>query len=132
MAILNRTSCCGMRELYIGGSTPLQCMKTVTQNVSSRVYSSKTRSYVQHFGLAFSHVVFTQNVHPNDFAEYDKGTYGYGHRLAAYIKKNKLGNITVSKTATNPNTENPITVFLWTINKAGLERFWSVKIKRST
>lgn len=40
----------------------------------------------------------------------------YGTRLAAFITTHKLGTVTSLDRFTNPNTGNPITIFVWYID----------------
>lgn len=46
-----------------------------------------------------------------------------GWKLAAYIRKHKLGTIVGGRKAVNPNSGNDLRVWLWTINRPALERW---------
>ena len=116
---------CGMRDLYIGYEErdPEKILKQLCKSKYCQTirYRYPAES-VKEFSPRFSHIVFSQAV-----ATYDH--YTYGKRLAAYIRKHKLGHVSVSKTAPNPNTRNQITAFVWTLDPAGLKRWWSERNK---
>lgn len=47
-----------------------------------------------------------------------------GKELSSFIKKNKLGTITMSPVRVNPNSDNSLRVYLWTISRANLRKYW--------
>lgn len=68
-----------------------------------------------------SHIVFSQ--------AYDRGAkvkpgQGYADKLAAYIRANDLGHVVRSRVATNPNSGNRLTVYLWAVNKRSLTSWY--------
>lgn len=48
-----------------------------------------------------------------------------GTELAAYIKKNKLGQVVKTRAARNPNSGNRLKVWTWTLSFTALQRWWS-------
>src|SRR3990167_10514858 len=117
MALLRSTSCCGMRELYIGNSTPEACLVMLCKKSIIARWNYENARLEKSFYLRYSHVVFTQAsgryYHPGNRLR------NYGHKLKDFITTNKLGDVSVSKTSINPNTNHHVTAFVWTINKAG-------------
>lgn len=53
----------------------------------------------------------------------DTARRGKGRRLAAYIKKNKLGTITATAQKINRNSGNKIQVWVWSIDYKALDRW---------
>lgn len=47
----------------------------------------------------------------------------YGKAFARYILKNKLGSVTCSRRAKNPNSPNVVTAWIWTPDHENLEAF---------
>jgi hypothetical protein len=47
-----------------------------------------------------------------------------GKNLRKYILKNKLGTITMSPIRVNPNSDNSLRVYIWTISRANLRKYW--------
>lgn len=54
-----------------------------------------------------------------------------GSQLAAYITKEKLGTIWQSPEQHNPNTDNTIVLWVWTVNKGAWDK-WMEKSLQST
>lgn len=52
-----------------------------------------------------------------------EGGFKVGERLAAAIKKHKLGSVVVTRSAINPNSDNHIKAYMWKINPMALERY---------
>ena len=118
---------CGMRNLYIGYAErdPEKILKQLCKSVHcQQTHYRAPEGMIKKFSPRFSHIVFSQAVNHYD------GCHGaYGKRLAAYIRKNKLGYVSKSKTGNNPNTQNAITAFVWTLDQEGLKLWWA---KRQT
>ena len=135
MPTLTAMGCCGLRELYIGWdyasldqrTTPVDAVKFLCQQFSGRKMNTRTREFKATLNLSMCQVVFTQNTKAKD-AE-DTSALNYGVRLATYITKHKLGSVVQSETAKNPNTSNPITVFVWTLNAKNLRTWWAAHNK---
>ena len=51
-----------------------------------------------------------------------------GKTLEAYLRRNKLGTVTKSMPAINPNSKNSLTVWVWKINKKKLETYKNKEI----
>jgi hypothetical protein len=66
-----------------------------------------------------AHMIFTQNMASRS---------GYGFRFAEFIKKNHLGKVTVGHGGRNPNSENHVIVFVWTLNQGAVLRWWNGQI----
>ena len=118
MPNLRGTSNCGMRELYLdnGYEQPPQVVAYLcTQFSRKRVVGGKL---VPSLSIPFIHVIFSENL-----------KNGYGAKLAAYIEKQHLGYVVSTKTRANPNTSNPITAYIWTLNRAGLAKWWKAQKK---
>lgn len=67
-------------------------------------------------GLDASHVLFSDKV-PTGRA------LSRGAKLAAFITAKHLGHVAASRVAKNPNSENNIQAWLWTVNHAALATF---------
>lgn len=52
---------------------------------------------------------------------------GNGKALASYITKNKLGTITATRGRRNPNSNNIIKVWVWSINRKALNKHFGYK-----
>lgn len=52
-------------------------------------------------------------------------------KLIAFINKNKLGNVTVSNSVTNPRTGNKIKVFVWQLNRKNLYKWLKIALRIS-
>lgn len=54
-------------------------------------------------------------------------TYGdeptYGQDFAEFIKENKLGKVVETKPVINPNTDNTIVAWLWTVDWIALKKW---------
>lgn len=94
MAIVSSTQCCGMKELS-EISLDISPEDTI-RSVLPRIYKS--------CGL----VIFTGVL-----------VHGYGKRLADYIEKHKLGQVRQSLPRTNPNTNNRIAAWIWSVSTNG-------------
>lgn len=103
MAEIGEMFCCGVREMaQIGGDTPEQSVMSLAEH--------RFEAY-DHDGYAFA--IFTAAC---------KETYG--EKLAAYIKKNRLGAVKKSTWKDNPNTDNPVRVYIWELAQTNLKRWF--------
>lgn len=55
------------------------------------------------------------------FSDVHTSQYKHGKALASLIKRLKLGKVVVSYTVTNPNTENRVRAWMWSVNQKALE-----------
>jgi hypothetical protein len=103
--ILDANGCCGVREFHgISQGTPTQIIKDFA-TLAEDPYNDSDN---------FAHVFFTQA---------GKRTT-YGTRLAEYIKRLDLGSVVSTPVETNPNSGNPLKMFVWTVNwKALREKY---------
>lgn len=66
-----------------------------------------------------------------DDLSYNGGEGTNGHRLAAFIEKNRFGEITKTGRALNPNTGNPICIWTWAVDHDKLRKYYkAMKIKK--
>lgn len=122
--------CCGIKELcnigYIPPKQAIQdfCFQRTAPEILAIDYSGdpvrqaqRTREILNNnkFGCAF--VLFTQ-------AYSQDNPDGYGYKLKAYIKNQGLGAVTVAGQERNPNSNNLVTIFIWTINHTALFKWW--------
>jgi hypothetical protein len=56
-------------------------------------------------------------------------TKGWGEAFAAYIRKQKLGEVTASKRRKNPGHATTVTVFTWALNRTALVRWAKAYLK---
>lgn len=49
----------------------------------------------------------------------------YGNRFRAYILKHKLGTVLASAGKVNPNSGNHVKVFLWTVHKGNMQKYFT-------
>jgi hypothetical protein len=63
-----------------------------------------------------AHIIFTQ-------ASRGKVKTGYGYTLRDYIVSQKLGTVVCSTPSKNPNTQNNVTVFVWTLDMPGIRQW---------
>ena len=106
MASLNGLSCCGVRE--IDGLRLFGVRKSMKDIAPDILH-----------GCAF--VIFTGVVSENVSENAQ-----YGQRFAKYIIKNRLGEVTASPRRLNPNSQNMLAVWIWTVDHEALAR-WVVR-----
>lgn len=103
--------CCGILELVdISGEIGLPGYDDRKDGVEL-VVGYAARSSAAHF-------IFSEAGRPSEA--------DYARLLAAYIRKHKLGTVVRSRSAVNPNSGNSLRAFLWTPNRAALQR-WRLK-----
>lgn len=54
----------------------------------------------------------------------DIDTQKYGAALAKYITDNELGQIAASKSKINPNSDNRLRVWVWSVSDRAFHRWW--------
>lgn len=57
------------------------------------------------------------------FSQAGKGA-SYGTDFAKFIETNNFGTVTASNSLVNPNSGNPVTVFVWELNQDALKDWW--------
>lgn len=116
MASLKLTSCCGLGEAaglsYPQDSSFKTQMRAILKGkkLLARYMNYYTGAF-QRFHLRKGAVIFTSNT-------LERGNYA--STFASNITRARLGTVQKFKPFTNPNTDNPITVYLWTINQEAL------------
>jgi hypothetical protein len=125
---LHQMMCCGLRELHglewEAREGPAYAMKEFIHAACPKRQEFKWRDgkYIKQYlsRLYFSHVVFS---------EAKDGAGAYGEQFAAYIKKNKLGDVVASQRRVNPNSGNQVKLWVWTLNKQELVKWAAKNIK---
>lgn len=56
--------------------------------------------------------------------------YKYGHVFAAFILKNKLGDVQEIGPTLNPNSGNRLQVWVWTVDRPALEKWYRADLKK--
>lgn len=123
MSSARLTSCCGLGEIanlsYPYDQTFEQQLKGALRNkkvIVRRSYydyhNGASRSYT--YSLFKGALFFTSNTNERD---------NYAEQFAEGLRKNKLGKVTKLPAFKNPNTTNPITVYMWVIDKDRLIAF---------
>lgn len=112
---VNETSCCGLREIsgLSEHRTPAIAMQAFCRFSLGLDYNYNGRLGRT---LEFSHAVFTAATGKND----------YGEKFAAFILRNKLGTVTPSQRRNNPNSGNPLKVWVWTLHQTNVKK-WAQK-----
>jgi len=112
---IRQLSCCGLRELsgLQGPDSPRMKMKEFIRTSCPRSgrYDFRSGRYSYVGSLRFSHVIFS---------EARDGAGDYGERFAAFIRRNKLGDVVASLRRVNPNSGNQVKCWVWTLNKPNL------------
>lgn len=101
MATLNdNAACCGIKEIDgIMGYKP----ETIFKDIAHTWFDND-------YGYAY---IFFSTTSPSKS----------GHNLATYITKHKLGTITKMRPVKNGNTENMLTMWVWTVNKKNFKAY---------
>ncbi len=117
---LERVSCCGLREAEDVGvhETPEEALQDLCANASTAdpYGRSEANQLFQPSLGGFSHIVFT------GAAATSRRTYA--DKLAAYIRRHKLGAVTTARKARNPNSGNILGVYVWTVNRRVLAAWY--------
>ncbi len=103
MSIDQINSCCGIGEIESLGDDPKYMIGEAVEDHED--------------GDGYSMYVFTDNV-----------SYGAGRKLAAYIRRMKLGRVTQSPVVSNPRHSSRVRLWCWIVNKKSLSK-WATKNK---
>lgn len=117
MITVRHMACCGLREItgLSNGDLPITQMKQFLK----KVFAADGFSGGKYSRLMCSHVVFTEARHPR----YDNGQPKYGHNFAAFIRANSLGTVSASRIGVNPNSNNQVKFWVWTIDGENLKKW---------
>lgn len=113
------THCCGLGDLagiQDGDVTPEQCV--------TAVLNDQPVAFV-----TFAQATFNTSSDldsPEDVRLY-KHINGAGKRLAAYIRKHKLGSVTGGSVHRNPNSGNPLRVWLWALDREAIRKWYNAR-----
>lgn len=102
IASLESTECCGIREL----NNIMECStarEAVVDAAEEWYENGKDGAYIFFSTTNESRI---------------------GHAIAIYIEKYKLGVVHKTHPTRNPNSENMLTMWVWTVNKANFQAFW--------
>jgi hypothetical protein len=95
------TNCCGVGELYdLDGRGPEENIRDM-----QRILRREVSLWVSLKAVYLFH---------------DAVWYGNGRKLAAYIRKHKLGELVETGKVRNPNSRRLIQAWLWTIDKKAI------------
>lgn len=103
MAHLQKTHCCGIRELDgVQGCTALQA----AIDAANDWFAGEVRNgaYI-FFSTTSGHKI--------------------GHNLAVFIEEHGLGKVIQTKPNRNPNSGNLLTMWVWTVDKKNFKAFWN-------
>lgn len=108
--IFNRTSCCGIRELYgISDKSP----ELILYSLGYYLAQNET--------VNGSHYLFSDNTGGHDDH--------YGEILRDYILEQGLGTVVETPFTHNPNSGNMLKAFLWTINQEAFNVWYTTKVQ---
>ena len=105
MVDVRSTECCGVVELDGVGYDS-------AQSIVEQVHEE----WGDYDHTKFRYVVFNDT--PTQGSDRPSGA-----KLANFIKKNKLGDIIVTKSNINPNSGNSLRVWVWTYNRQAVGNF---------
>lgn len=110
MELQSYLDCCGLREMS-GIAAPAG---TILKQFGSYCYNDGVGVAFRYEDAKFRHVIFSQAG--------ARSTYGV--KLAAFITRHKLGTVVASPTKINPNSGNPLKVWIWTVNHQRTYNWW--------
>lgn len=96
------TECCGIREMN-GVMDSNNAEEAVTDAAQNWFEGNKEGAFIF-------------------FSVIDKAEIG--DEIAEHIVKNQLGSVVKMRPTLNPNSENILTMFVWTVNKSNFKSFW--------
>lgn len=98
---LDETKCCGVKEIdgLSYTDTPQEALKDVWDSYHNR-------------GNDCRFMIFTGVTNEK-----------YGQKFRNLIIKEKLGKVIETESKVNPNSDNPIKVWVWTINKTNFKNY---------
>lgn len=124
--------CCGVKE--ISGLRNLQHLKNQAA-IMTCVLARLSRSRIFHRTVDWTttyyfspremestccaHMIFTQA----------GANARYGYKFAEFIRQNRLGRVTVSVGSKNPNSDNIVRVFTWTLNQDAVMTWWNTQVE---
>ena len=110
---LRAMDCCGMREL--GSLSQHPDAKEAIKDFGRSAYGINGEADTND---RFRYVVFSQASSTKD------GDFAYGQNFATYIQEHKLGEVIEASANShkNPNTQNYLRTWIWTVNHAGTKR----------
>lgn len=119
---LNRTMCCGLRELHgIQDIAPDQ--RGYVRSFTSSEIISFVVTQMTHNGRNGAFVTFAAaDGHGPMFNK-------VGEDLAKYIRAKKLGTLSAPRASRNPNSENMLRVWLWRVDRVALRKWKPSKTK---
>jgi hypothetical protein len=136
MAMIGHTQCCGLKEIanihhdwlntgprgvmQVLANTMLQPLERWIpdpKNLGRRMNNPQERPFYPRC----CHLFFTDHHHFFKEVGNQSVKVRYGKQFARYILKNKLGKLTCSSRAVNPNSTNTITVWVWTFDATRLK-----------
>lgn len=109
MAYIESMECCAIREIARLESNP------VTVITSTMRHTEDDGDQVPAF-FTFS----------------DTSRSRAGKNLAKYIKSSRLGSALKTRSKRNPNTSNRVTVWVWSIDRPRLQRWWKKNKPKET
>lgn len=109
MLELNRTKCCGLRELHgiQHDDWTLPTPTAIVEYVKNMMFSSSRDAAFITFAAATG----------------NPGGITQGKKLAAFIEKEKLGKLSTMEPAINPNSKHNLVVWLWRVDRAAMRKF---------
>lgn len=117
---LNRTRCCGLRELHgiqFGTFDPAgkeyQWSHPTPEEI---VWYVKGRMFAEANARDCAFITFSAS---NEYGH----DYRIGDKLSAFIAKNRLGTVHKMKPARNPNSGNMLKAYLWRVNREAMKKF---------
>jgi hypothetical protein len=69
------------------------------------------------------HLLFTQA------SSYENPTNPYGEKLRDFITENKLGTVIETPAKVNPNSDNYVVAFLWTMDRVACSRWTNLQME---
>lgn len=100
--------CCGIREM----DGLLDSSKETVQEFCSDIDSDS--SYNGRPWPRFRYAIFS-DIGPK---------HTRGNPLASYIRRHKLGKVVSTNWNVNPNSDNPLKVWVWTLDGKMLKKWW--------
>ena len=92
-------------------SCGVQQLSDLSRNQEDNIrYASQDVNYN---GFSGAFLIFSDHAH----------ALSNGSRLAAFIKKKKLGTVTATRSKVNPNSGNAIKVWVWAVDKKAVAKF---------
>ncbi len=100
---MDAITCCGVLEL----DGIMQC------ETAREAVVDAAEGYFEEMGYHAAYIIYTTT-----------GDSRIGHAMTRYIAKYRLGTVHKTRPTVNGNTNNIVTMWVWTVNKKGFESFW--------